>query len=433
MSFNIVNQETGDISEVAGTGVPFPSRQAIDASPYARIGADFGLPPGIIRRYNQINKIVVIGNSMTRSGYADFWQVSDNREGAATYPTSGWVHLIYDYLRENIYPGIKVYKIQGNVWEHQTEGSRNGNVLTTQPVYELTPEGQEEMVGVTADDILTRDTDVVICQLYENMGVTSGYDFTKDFENLYDWFRERCPYAKLLQFCGVWQVLQKTWCVLDACNTRGVSPVVCPDFFPAPLDNQSNKINHEVGDPIYDGDGHVITTVSETFRTHPTNWAFKRMAGYTMLALFNDVSFHFQNRPHLEWYYKTKSGSGEKYEHPFDEPVAFTEITARGDNSSNVTALSDWNALYSTWLSYFILPGRYQLSLLTAQNQPTRGTFITEDWITDYDAQQEYIVSGGGEFATNGDERFVRRHLLGAFDMPPFSKWLNGTFTGAQS
>ena len=101
----------------------------IDKCIYSQIGQKEGYSKGYLREYHKINKLVVIGNSITMHGRREAdgieWKVDDWREMAATYPNSGWVSQVRNYLAENVNPDIKVYKTNGSVWETQANGSRD--------------------------------------------------------------------------------------------------------------------------------------------------------------------------------------------------------------------------------------------------------------------------------------------------------------------
>ena len=156
-------------------------------SNWAKMGEKYNWDPGFLRQGRIPRKVVVIGNSMTYHGYASYWEVNDLREMAASTPTSGWVSLVYRELKK-LNPNIQMYKANGATWETATLGSRSyENNLASNLVAKMTDTGCEA-TSLTINDVLTSDVDIVICQLYENIGDPGTEGITNlviDYQNLY--------------------------------------------------------------------------------------------------------------------------------------------------------------------------------------------------------------------------------------------------------
>lgn len=265
-------------------------------SNWAKMGEKYNWDPGFLRQGRIPRKVVVIGNSMTYHGPASYWEVNDLREMAASTPTSGWVSLVYRELKK-LNPNIQMYKANGATWETATLGSRSyENNLASNLVAKMTDTGCEA-TSLTINDVLTSDVDIVICQLYENIGDPGAEGIANlviDYQNLYDTFREKCPKAFLYQFAGFWQTWNKHQAVVRACAAKNVECVYAFTLNPlntglsSNMDSNSHSLYEaKTGDKIYDNNGTEITTVTSTVAGHPNDAGFATMAAHVICRLYN--------------------------------------------------------------------------------------------------------------------------------------------------
>ena len=264
-------------------------------SNWAKMGEKYNWDPGFLRQGRIPRKVVVIGNSITYHARASYWEVDDLREMAASTPTSGWVSLVYRELKK-LNPNIQMYKANGATWETATLGSRAYSDLSANAVAKMTATGCEA-TSLTVNDVLTSDVDIIICQLYENIGDPGASGVTnliKDYMNLYDAFREKCPKAFLYQFAGFWQTWNKHQAVVRASAAKSVECIYAFTLNPintglsSNMDSNSHSLYEaKAGDKIYDGAGTEITTVTSTVAGHPNDAGFATMAAHVICRLYN--------------------------------------------------------------------------------------------------------------------------------------------------
>lgn len=282
----------------------------IDKCIYSQVGQKEGYSKGYLREYHRINKVVVIGNSITMHGRREAdgieWKVDDWREMAATYPNSGWVSLVRNYLAENVNPDIKVYKTNGSVWETQTNGSRNfATGISDQKYAEVKQDRSYLVENGVAEDVLTDDVDIIILQLSENMAEPTTDDdkntFAQDFMNLYDALLEKCPKARIFQHCGLWANYNKFKAINSAMmlyKNANITPIFAPVLYEVNENYKISSFQSSVGAKILDAEGNTITTVTAAVASHPGDTGFKIMAIQTLHALFNSSGAHsYEHRP----------------------------------------------------------------------------------------------------------------------------------------
>lgn len=320
-------------------------------SNWAKMGEKYNWDPGFLRQGRIPRKVVVIGNSMTYHGPASYWEVNDLREMAASTPTSGWVSLVYRELKK-LYPNIEMYKANGATWETATLGSRSyANNLASNLVAKMTDTGCEA-TSLTVNDVLTSDVDIVICQLYENIGDpgTEGItNLTVDYMNLYDSFREKCPKAFLYQFAGFWQTWNKHQAVVRACNRKSVECVYAFTLNPINTGLSSNMSSNShglyeahAGDKIYDGAGTEITTVTSTVAGHPNDAGFATMAAHVICRLYNAYFGGTADKPTQQ--FKLDLWGGTPYTTQLDKKEAVSELFfggAAAGTASDPSTLDD--------------------------------------------------------------------------------------------
>ena len=388
----------------------------IDKCTYAQIGKKEGYSSGYLRQYHKINKVVVIGNSITMHGRAEAdgieWLVDDYREMAATYPNSGWVSLVRNYLAENVNPDIKVYKTNGSVWERQTNGSRDyATGIGNQRCAEVKQDRAYLIDNAVCDDLLTDDVDVIILQLSENMNepITDGdkNTFAADFKNLYTALLEKCPNAQIFQHCGFWANYNKFKAMNSAMITyykANIIPIFAPFLYGINKNYPASAFQSSVGAEILDGNGSVITTVTAAVATHPGDKGFKVMANQTLQALFNSNGVNsYERRPMA-----TDSAD-----------LAGTEIFITNDK----TTQAEREEIVANALQWFLFPGEYIATITYPIANADRHGYL-EVHVTS--KSDQYLAIKQEIFSTNaGWERMWRRSILsatsldwGAFEYP---------------
>ena len=375
----------------------------IDKCIYSQIGQKEGYSKGYLRQYHKINKMVVIGNSITMHGRREAdgieWMVDDWREMAATYPNSGWVNLIRNYLAENVNPDIKVYKTNGSVWETQTNGSRNfATGISNQRYAEVKQDRSYLVDDGVAEEILTDDVDVIILQLSENMAEPTTDDdkntFAQDFMNLYDALLEKCPKAQIFQHCGFWANYNKFKGLAAAMHNytnANIIPIFAPLLYGVNTEHSVSTFQSSVGAEILDGNGNVITTVTAAVATHPGDTGFKVMANQTLHALFNSNGAH----------------SYEKRPIAHDKNIISAEIYKTG---IQYITLAEGEEAIANALQWFLFPGEYIATITYPPlNIPRHGYLEvhTTSYLNQYIAIKQEII------ATNvGWERMWRKSIL---------------------
>ena len=374
----------------------------IDKCIYSQIGQKEGYSKGYLRQYHKINKMVVIGNSITMHGRREAdgieWMVDDWREMAATYPNSGWVNLIRNYLAENVNPDIKVYKTNGSVWETQTNGSRDfATGISNQRYAEVKQDRSYLIDDGVVQDILTDDVDVIILQLSENMAEPTTDDdkntFAQDFMNLYDALLEKCPKAQIFQHCGFWANYNKFKGLVSAMhnyNNANITPIFAPLLYGVCKAYPVSGFQSSVGAQILDGDGNVITTVTAAVATHPGDKGFKVMASQTLHALFNSNGCRsYEKRPMVN---DTNIVSSEIFQTNGEETQAKRE------------------EVVANTLQWFLFPGEYIATITYPPKKLDRHGYLevhTSSYSKQYIAIKQEII------ATNvGWERMCRKSLL---------------------
>ena len=378
----------------------------IDKCIYSQIGQKEGYSKGYLRQYHKINKMVVIGNSITMHGRREAdgieWMVDDWREMAATYPNSGWVNLIRNYLAENVNPDIKVYKTNGSVWETQTNGSRDfATGISNQRYAEVKQDRSYLIDDGVVQDILTDDVDVIILQLSENMAEPTTDDdkntFAQDFMNLYDALLEKCPNAQIFQHCGFWANYNKFKAMNSAMITyykANIIPIFAPFLYGINKNYTASAFQSSVGAEILDGNGSVITTVTAAVATHPGDKGFKVMANQTLQALFNSNGVNsYERRPMA-----TDSSD-----------LAGTEIFITNDKSTQ----AEREEIVANALQWFLFPGEYRATITYPQIANADRHGYLEVHVAS--KSDQYLAIKQEIFSTNvGWERMWRRSILSA-------------------
>ena len=387
----------------------------IDKCSYSQVGQKEGYSRGYLRQYHKINKVVVIGNSITMHGRAEAdgieWLVDDYREMAATYPNSGWVSLVRNYLAENVNPNIKVYKTNGSVWERQANGLRDyATGIGNQRYAEVKQDRSYLIDGGVFEDVLTDDVDVIILQLSENMNEPSTDDdkntFASDFMKLYDALLEKCPKAQIFQHCGFWANYNKFKGLVSAMlnyNNANITPIFAPLLYGASKAYPVSDFQSSVGAQILDGGGNAITTVTAAVATHPGDKGFKVMASQTLHALFNSNGCRsYEKRPIV-------NGTN----------IDSSEIFQTGREATQ----AEREEVIANTLQWFLFPGEYIATITYPPKDLDRHGYLevhTSSYTKQYIAIKQEII------ATNvGWERMCRKSLLsatslewGAFEYP---------------
>ena len=419
-----VAEEFDKINSNAAKTIDVDYMHRIDNCSFAKSGEYNGYTKGYLGQYHKINKMVVIGNSITMHGRSEAdgieWLVDDYREMAATYPNSGWVSLVRNYLAENVNPDIKVYKTNGSVWERQANGSRDyATGIANQRYAEVKQDRSYLIDDGVCEDILTDDVDVIILQLSENMSEpATDYDkndFATDFKNLYASLLEKCPNAQIFQHCGFWANYNKFKGIHSAMMsaTYNIIPIFAPFLYGVNKSYSISSFQSSVGAEILDGEGKVITTVTDAVASHPSDAGFKVMANQTLNALFNSGGAKgYEKRAILNHM--------NKYN---------TEIY----QTNTKTTQEEREAVIANTLQWFLFPGEYIATI----TYPPMG-------VDRHGTLQVYVGNIGNQYLAIkqeiislnvGWERLWRKSLLstnsliwGSFEYPPTTSDLTSEY-----
>ena len=431
LNLSFVICESGDVPGAGAYYVPLNSENPsfdflteVRKKNFAKMGEQYNWAPGFLRQGRKPRKVIVIGNSMTYHGYMDYWQVNDLREMAASTPTSGWVHLVYQRLKE-LNPNIEMYKANGATWETATLGSRAYSNLSANPVAKMTDTGCE-LTSLTVNDVLDSGVDIIICQLYENIGsiaYTQVGDMVTDYRNLYKAFQQKCPNAFLYQFCGFWQDYYKHLSVINACFDEGVEPIYAPTLNPynTGLGRSYTEMVHSVyeckeGDNIYDGEGNVITTVSSNVAGHPNDFGFKVMAAHVLCHLYNQYGMGDSGKMYPQFVFLSSTNIDELLEAGELFMGGLYAKTSSGEEPDKLLQLT--HNLYDRVFNYFIFNGIYNCCV-NYVDSANHGYMVTETTqVGGYSRVNQKFIDNNVSFRT-----FTRGVILSA-DMTSFTDWV---------
>lgn len=291
-------------------------------SVYARLGRSFNNPEGYLRSGKKLNKIVVLGNSLTGIEYTYTRQngeeFSEQRELGCCNAENQWICSVYRYLKANVNPDVKIYSAQCADWERDTAGNRQLSTVLGKNCY-VAQDTVKVPTGGTLADYLTEDTDIVIVDLYENISVedtTSGRnELRDDYLRLYTQIQTRCPKAAIYQFGGFMHNAVKSRVINGiCCDAKGwfkystsqgaesdyfsINPVPQLVFSPTwqrivqqvedTLSGQDyDTLLCVAGDTVYDVDGNAWTTIQNNWTSHPGDLGYQNIAVMMLYALYN--------------------------------------------------------------------------------------------------------------------------------------------------
>jgi hypothetical protein len=295
----------------------------------AVIGRRNGYGLGVLQR-QQVDKVVVLGNSITMHSPADYWEVNDYREMSASRPDTGWVTLLRNYLNE--YADISVYKTNLATWETESNGSRLLANSLNNAACEVLETGADYQNMITLANVLDDNVDCIIVQVYENVGGintrTDSRTLTADYMNLYKDLNKLCPNAQIIQSTGFWATTLKTQALYGA--MYGVSKLgipVEPMYMIGTLFNDQHNFTDTLksvaGSPVYDIDDNQITSITSTVAGHPNDKGFRLMAEHAISAMFNSCGLFSHGVTHLQFIGNFDFSVGEI----FYTNTAFTNLT----------------------------------------------------------------------------------------------------------
>lgn len=345
---------------------------------YAKYGEEFGLSAGFLRQGRIPKKVVVIGNSMTAHGRRDDigYTVDDMREMAASTPTSGWVSILYRALKE-LNPSIEMYKTNGANWETSTLGSRDFATIEDNICYKMVDTGCEETT-LTLGELLDENTDMVVCQLYENVAdpENSGIgSLASDYRNLYNSISSLAPNAKLYQHAGFWQNLNKHYAIISACKSARVEHCWNPRFNPydcgiMDYSSQMRYFEHELNDEMYDNDGNVICTITDqAVADHPSDNGFKAMAATVLFHMYNTHPLSNNIEKVCAFGYNDIDSVEDIYS------IMPSELFyAANGGRPNISPLLDdgLNNVFAFW----VIPGRYEIAISNLEQSMAQHGFF---------------------------------------------------------
>lgn len=344
-------------------------------SVYARLGRSFNNPEGYLRSGKKLNKIVVLGNSLTGIEYTYTRQngeeFSEQRELGCCNAENQWICSVYRYLKANVNPDVKIYSAQCADWERDTAGNRQLSTVLGKNCY-VAQDTVKVPTGGTLADYLTDDTDIVIVDLYENISVedtTSGRNGLRDdYLRLYTQIQTRCPKAAIYQFGGFMHNAVKSRVINSICcdskgwfkySTSGsaesdyfsINPVPQLVFSPTWMrivqqveDNLSGQDYDTLlcvaGDTVYDVDGNAWMEIQNNWTSHPGDLGYQNIAVMMLYALYNAqckndiVNFvaRYSSTPNAPVQYDLNfSVSADKMKETSFKPNGYTSISDYND------------------------------------------------------------------------------------------------------
>lgn len=344
-------------------------------SVYAKLGRSFNNPEGYLRTGKKLNKIVILGNSLTGIEYTYTRQngeeFSEQRELGCCHSEKQWICSIYRYLKANVNHDIKIYSAQCADWERDTAGNRQLSTVLGKNCY-IAQDTVKVPTGGTLEDYLTEDTDIVIIDLYENISVSdttaSRNELRDDFLRLYTQIQTKCPKAKIYQFGGFMHNAIKSRVLNSICcdakgwfkySTSGstendyfiINPVPQMVFSPTwmrivqqaedTLSGQDyDRLLCVAGDTVYDVDGNAWTTIQNNWTSHPGDLGYQNIAVMMLYALYNAqckndiVNFvaRYNSTPNAPVQYDLNfSVSADKMKETSFKPNGYTSISDYND------------------------------------------------------------------------------------------------------
>ena len=316
---------SGDLADSGKKAADFVENAYADKiynSVYARLGRSFNNPEGYLRSGKKLNKIIILGNSLTGIEYTYTRQsgeeFSEQRELGCCNSENQWICSVYRYLKANVNPDVKIYSAQCADWERDTAGNRQLSTVLGKNCY-IAQDTVKVPTGGTLADYLTDDTDIVIVDLYENISVedtTSGRNGLRDdYLRLYTQIQARCPKAMIYQFGGFMHNAVKSRVINGICcdakgwfkySTSGsaesdyfsINPVPQLVYSPTWMrivqqveDNLSGQDYDTLlcvaGDTVYDVDGNAWTEIQNNWTSHPGDLGYQNIAVMMLYALYN--------------------------------------------------------------------------------------------------------------------------------------------------
>ena len=345
----------------------------IDALPYSLLGMKNGNTPGLIRSKRTINKLVVIGNSLTgiESTYTrqNGEEFTESRELGCCRPENQWTSTVYRYITENVNPNFVMYKCLGKDWEAQEAGTKDISSILGKTMYEVSSTVATPS-AYTLEDILSDDVDAIIIDLYENMRGVGGNETTDvqwteddiskttaDYEKLYRDLAQKAPNAVLYQFGGFMHHQAKSTALYRACCNNSDTVKIDGVYYKQPRPQMLYSVAYRLttsqiesnggfkysdllckaGDTVYDVDGNHWREIASNWTSHPGDLGYQNIAILVLYNLFNvqakDGEFLFSPNKLL----------------PVDNPcIYFPNYSIAGRNGAlfDFRSLDDYNQLF---------------------------------------------------------------------------------------
>jgi hypothetical protein len=334
----------------------------INDSIYTRLGKTLNCPEGYIRSGKKLNKIVILGNSLTGIEYTYTRQngeeFTEQRELGCCHPENQWVCQTYKYLRQHINPDVKIYSAQCADWERDELGNRQLSTILDKNIF-IASDTVKTPTGGVVEDYLTADTDIVIIDLYENIPTFEDTPANRtamkdDFVRLYNQIHERCPNATIYQFGGFMHKAIINRClnaVLQLGNSTTIEGGIPQMIFSIAymklgdqrLTNSGfprDQLLCVEGDTVYDVDGNPWTEIQPNWTSHPGDLGYTNLA---VLMLFN--LFNMQCRTNVQNFVPTYDCTPEDPVHY--SPNLSCNIPEAGVwNGTGYTSVSDYNDMF---------------------------------------------------------------------------------------
>jgi len=330
---------------------------------YSALGRTLNCPPGYIRSGKPLNKIVVLGNSLTGIEYTYTRQngeeFTEQRELGCCHSENQWICQTYKYLRQHINPDVKIYSAQCADWERDEHGNRQLSTILDKNIF-VASDTVKTPTGGVVEDYLTADTDIVIIDLYENIPAFEDTPDNRtamknDFIRLYNQIHERCPNATIYQFGGFMHKSLINRClnaILHLGNStliEGGIPQMIFSIAYMKLGDQrptNSGFPHDQllcveGDTVYDVDGNPWTEIQPNWTSHPGDLGYTNLA---VLVLFN--LFNMQCRTNVQNFVPTYDCTPEAPVH-YSPNLSCSIPEAGVWNGTGYQSIDDYNAMFN--------------------------------------------------------------------------------------
>ena len=219
-------------------------------------GVDFSIKKK--KKTSNAYKILFFGNSIT-NGFGGYGMAASNKY-------SDYCSILVQGLSSKV-DSIAIMRIKGNKWEGLSDGIERLSFLDKEVIKNI--DGDENLI---------------VIQLGDNINTLERRkSFFNDSKVLIDWFRDKCPNAKILWVYGWYNTIHN----MPLLRKVMISNTECQLVDISSLNNITNQ--NCVGS-IYKRKERSIIILSKGVASHPNNIGMKIIADKIMECVINDVT-----------------------------------------------------------------------------------------------------------------------------------------------